>query len=215
MTITTLPKIRQYLGDVADQYSDTQLMSWQEDIEPWIERIFGVDWSLTPGQAYTTPFHNVMDDGVLWLPDWQPSILAVTVVAPSGWEHVSDLFNPARTWDDLGEGKVQLQPIRYVTVAGLPNAWSRRLPQMFREVDVSYIASAVVPPPIAAGVALIIAANLSQAPQDVAGVRSESIGGYSYSLPFSRTGSEVGSVIPERARRMLQPYLRNQGARVV
>lgn len=76
----------------------------------------------------------------------------------------------------------------------------------FARVDVSWSAADPVPDALREGVALFAAGLWATNPKLTSGMRSETIGSYSYTL----SDKDVEDVMPSRARALLKPYMRRK-----
>lgn len=154
----------------------------------------------------TSVFYNANREGLLYLPVSSAQVTAVrgyddntasaTVMSAAKWDYVAEDGAVRLLRGALGN----LQDPRYFTppLDTLTTQWAR--------VEVDWVNSADVPWAVREGVALFAAALYQTNSKLTGGMRSERIGDYSYTL----NDKDADDVMPQRARKLLKPYMRKR-----
>jgi hypothetical protein len=199
---------------LTDTSHDSELQDLLDAAEMWLRQVYGiVDFSAyvpDPITGYVTvveKFFGYNEGAVLYLSDSDPIIRNVRFARIIG----DDFFwlQPSR-WILQGDGKLWLRWGEFV--APFENVRARRLPVPIAEIDVEYTPSGVPNPILKQAVILTAIANFrNQKFMLSGGLRSESLGSYSY----SRDPSQFGMVIPQFVRSLMRPFNRRGRVQVV
>ncbi len=198
------------IGDLAVYGSFTASVATRflEAADQWVREICGRQWDQTG--TIVQEFFDVREGDILTLSDESPlSVTSVAVYEPG----ISTARTLSTTEWALGEkGKVHLRrahwplqapwlpPLRGQSVQEALNTLDRGSIRRYDKAVVTFEASGVVPASVREAVALIAAASILQAPKVASGIRSESMGDYSYST----NGTSLA--IPDQAIEMLAPH---------
>jgi hypothetical protein len=184
-------------------------------VDEWVHTAYDAGWDQTANSTVTETFYNVYQDALINLKDINPTNVTVTIYPSSPSDYIADLFDNSSDFDVMNNGQIRLTSSIFVTVPGFPYVWAQRFLRQLHKVVVTYTASGTVPYAVREAVAMITAATYAQQPNDITNMRRENMAGYSYETVATFRDGNAPFVIPPRARKLLQPYLRGLSARAV
>lgn len=201
MPLTTLEVVKDYLN-VTGTADDARIERFRESTEQFIKERYGRDWDLTGPQV--DRFYNKQEGSIVYLRDEFPSVAKVEVWYDSSSS--SDLGRVLKEYDDfnvLDEGKVQLILRRYGNLGGIRGSHLIGTRSVYQRIQVSYVASGIVPIDVEEAVSRSVASTFISRIQSNRNVKSERIGDYSYA---SGDDSNLHIIIPEAADKILKRH---------
>lgn len=186
MALSTVADIRR-VGKLADSIPDAELAPALETAESYL-RTKLARWDDSAGG--TTKFYNITGTAQLPLPS--PDAIVTAVRLYHGYRDATGELVPTTDYA-TGTG--------YVTL--LRDDLSS---YYYARAEVTWTNVGTVPAAVRDGVAMVAASLYSQYGRATAGMRSERIGDYSYTL----SDKDIESVVPAKALELLKPFFRTK-----
>ena len=173
-TTGDVKRILRALDQDIDEYLNPLIESAEEEVLRITGRNFGAIGSVTER------FYNVRQDGLLYLSDENPSGVSVTAfgsAASSG----GYVMTANSSYQLQNEGVIQLMWGSAIYDPRVSDAPYSGQPLEYDRVDVTYIASGIVPKLVREACAELAASEYAKQPGRQSGYTSERLGDYSYS----------------------------------
>lgn len=217
MALATVEDVRRMLKipeSSVDDERDRQLESALEAAESWVHVRLRQRFDEETGGTHTAYDHRETDE--ILLPRIGCSVTEVRVTLGSEIDLVAMADSATLTADQYdvisglnGPRAIRLRPS--MIIAPFEGAVAERIPRTFRKVEIDWeppSSGDLVPAAVRDATALLAAGMWKVAPRLTAGIKSEKIGDYSYTLDDLKGGE--GSDYWSQAMRILRPFIRRK-----
>jgi hypothetical protein len=197
VAIAALSDVKRLLR-ITDTSKDREITKALEAAEDWVRR--RTRRSFGDATNKMVKFYNVQEDELLYLPDDNCTVSAVSAyyrANSSGTSLVADA-----DYQVIDGHTVQLTPT--LEFAPFEGAVASRVPGTYERVEVTYSATPEVPPTVREATAMFAAALYAKGPNQAQGIESESLGDYNY---YSTKDDDL---VPDVVTTMLGPYVRHR-----
>jgi hypothetical protein len=214
--LASLDDVNRILGHTtgADETVDAKTRAALDAIHSWADKAL---WKISAEGQNVECYFDVGEDATLYLPADDITVTKVKIYPyASGNDAFFFIYTNAQSGTGQGydlddQGRLMLRPMG--TFEPFEGARAERLHRTYSRVEVHYLGTGVVPRAVTEGVAFLAAGYISYGPLVLAGMRSERIGDYSYTLANAGPDEELPYL--RQARLFLSPYLRKQRVQVI
>jgi hypothetical protein len=199
MAIAALSDVKRLLRIASsDSSKDQEISKSLESAESWVKARTRRNYGTATSKTLT--FHNVRENDHVYLPDDNCTVTAVTVYLLANSS--GDLLIADDEYQVLDGRTVQLLP--NLEVVPFEGAIASRLPATYEKVTITYNSTGSVPEAVRDATAMLAASLYSKGPDTAQGIKSESLGDYSY---FS---TEDKDMVPDAVITLLAPFVRHR-----